>query len=190
MVAKIIQVRSQFLDKNDNHLSLSSSNSSELKNNEKSIFVSALSQDSIDNINTNNHQIKDENNPLLINQIKSIIETKDDNEDIKDKEITEKINKNTIDVKINNNEIRNNVKLDHFENENKIEDKSKINLNNTETSLSKDNIDTKKENEQNVYLNNIKNEKIDLLSIISKKQLIIAIIVISIIILLIIYFTI
>lgn len=190
VVAKIIQVRSQFLDKNDNHLSLSSSNSSELKNNEKSIFVSALSQDSIDNINTNNHQIKDENNPLLINQIKSIIETKDDNEDIKDKEITEKINKNTIDVKIKNNEIRNNVKLDHFENENKIEDKSKINLNNTETSLSKDNIDTKKENEQNVYLNNIKNEKIDLLSIISKKQLIIAIIVISIIILLIIYFTI
>ena len=92
VVAKIIQVRSQFLDKNDNHLSLSSSNSSELKNNEKSIFVSALSQDSIDNINTNNHQIKDENNPLLINQIKSIIETKDDNEDIKDKEITEKIN--------------------------------------------------------------------------------------------------
>ena len=189
MVAKIIQVRSQFLDKNDNHLSLSSSNSSELKNNEKSIFVSALSQDSIDNINTNNHQIKDENNPLLINQIKSIIETKDDNEDIKDKEITEKINKNTIDLKINNNEIRNNVKLDHFENENKIEDKSKINLNNKETSLSKDNIDIK-ENEQNVYLNNIKNEKIDLLSIISKKQLILAIIVISIIILLIIYFTI
>ena len=92
VVAKIIQVRSQFIDKNDNHLSLSSSNSSELKNNEKSIFVSALSQDSIDNINTNNHQIKDENNPLLINQIKSIIETKDDNEDIKDKEITEKIN--------------------------------------------------------------------------------------------------
>jgi hypothetical protein len=92
VVAKIIQVRSQFLDKNDNHLSLSSSNSSELKNNEKSIFVSALSQDSIDNINTNNHQIKDENNPLLINQIKSIFETKDDNEDIKDKEITEKIN--------------------------------------------------------------------------------------------------
>ena len=189
MVAKIIQVRSQFLDKNDNHLSLSSSNSSELKNNEKSIFVSALSQDSIDNINTNNHQIKDENNPLLINQIKSIIETKDDNEDIKDKEITEKINKNTIDVKINNNEIRNNVKPDNFENENKIEDKSK-NLNNIETSLSRDNIDIKKENKQNEYLNNIKNEKIDLLSIISKKQLIIAIIVISIIILLIIYFTI
>ena len=114
VAAKIIQVRSQFLDKNDNHLSLSSNNSSELKNNEKSIFVSALSQDSIDNINTNNHQIKDENNPLLINQIKSIIETKDDNEDIKDKEITEKINKNTIDVKINNNEIRNNVKPDNF----------------------------------------------------------------------------
>ena len=107
-----------FLDKNDNHLSLLWSNNSEVKNNEKSIFVSALSQDSTDNINTNNHQIKDENNPLLINQIKSIIEKIDDNKDIKDKEITEKINKNTIDMKINNNEIRNNVKHDYFENEN------------------------------------------------------------------------
>ena len=76
MVAKIIQLRSQFIDKNDNHLSLSSINSSELKNNEKSIFVSALSQDSKDNINTNNHQIKDENNPLLINQINLLLKQK------------------------------------------------------------------------------------------------------------------
>ena len=68
IVRKIIQVRSQFLDKYDKTISSLSNLNSDIQDNEKLIFVSALSKDlNIGNSDKSNKQIKDkeEKNPLL-----------------------------------------------------------------------------------------------------------------------------
>ena len=68
IVRKIIQVRSQFLDKYDKTISSLSNLNSDIQDNKKLIFVSALSKDlNIGNSDKSNKQIKDkeEKNPLL-----------------------------------------------------------------------------------------------------------------------------
>ena len=68
IVRKIIQVRSQFLDKYDKTISSLSNLNSDIQDNEKSIFVSAFSKDlNIGNSDKNNKQNKEkeEKNPLL-----------------------------------------------------------------------------------------------------------------------------
>jgi len=156
VIGKVMQVRSHFLDKYDNTLSLSSINSSEIKHNEKSIFVSALSQDLNSNYVNNNNQNKDKEEE----NIKKIIE------DIKEENLDKnKIEETTV-ININNNEISTN-NIFNNEDENKDSD-----------------------NNDDIPMKKIKNEKIDLLEKLTKKQIIIGIIIIALFISLLIYFTI
>ena len=179
VIGKIKQIRCKFLDKYDNNISSLSCLNPEIQNNEKSIFVSAISKDlsmnEIDKKNKNQH--KDEKNPLLINPNVPINKNMNDikEEQNKENEINEENNENNSGI-------------------NKIEDTSKINSSNNESS-SENNRNTEEENKQNKMLNEtikneIKREKIDLLSNLSKKQIIIGIIIIIFIIGFIIYFTI
>ena len=179
VIGKIKQIRCKFLDKYDNNISSLSCLNPEIQNNEKSIFVSAISKDlsmnEIDKKNKNQH--KDEKNPLLINPNIPINKNMNDikEEQNKENEINEENNENNSGI-------------------NKIEDTSKINSSNHESS-SENNRNIEEENKQNKMLNEtikneIKREKIDLLSNLSNKQIIIGIIIIIFIIGFIIYFTI
>ena len=194
VIGKIMQVRSQFLDKYENcNLSLSKHNSDN-KSNEKSIFVSAISNE-IDIENDKKNKNKEEKNPLLINKIQIIKETDIKQEDDKDKEILQKTYNNNSNNKIIANEqnidniIENSENLDKNEND----DKSKININIKENSSNNVlNIEEEKIKTNNTKIpqeKRIKNEKIDLLQSLSKKQIFVGIISILLIIILIIYFT-
>ena len=198
VIGKIMQVRSQFLDKYENcNLSLSKHNSDN-KSNEKSIFVSAISNEidiENDKKNIKKNKNKEEKNPLLINKIQIIKETDIKQEDDKDKEILQKTYNNNSNNKIIANEqnidniIENSENLDKNEND----DKSKININIKENSSNNVlNIEEEKIKTNNTKIpqeKRIKNEKIDLLQSLSKKQIFVGIISILLIIILIIYFT-
>ena len=198
VIGKIMQVRSQFLDKYENcNLSLSKHNSDN-KSNEKSIFVSAISNEidiENDKKNIKKNKNKEEKNPLLINKIQIIKETDIKQEDDKDKEILKKTYNNNSNNKIIANEqnidniIENSENLDKNEND----DKSKININIKENSSNNVlNIEEEKIKTNNTKIHQekrIKNEKIDLLQSLSKKQIFVGIISILLIIILIIYFT-
>ena len=199
VIGKIIQVRSKFLDINDNSIATLSSNISLTKNNEPEIFVSALSKEiNINDINKNDNQnkYKDEKNPLLIDKNKPVEENKNEINKVFNNNLKEEIISHNI---IDNNKIDNNIKEDKLEENNEktvinqIEEISVINTSNNNFSNILNNLDEQRKqnyNLDNTQKNEIKNERIDLLSKASKKQIIIAIIIIFLIIAFIIYFTI
>ena len=187
VIGKIMQVRSQFLDKYDNcNLSLSKSNS-DIKYDEKSINDTAISNEiniEKEKHNNNKNKDKDENNPLLISKVKNIKEMDEQKSD-KDNEILK--NKNDKNSNIN---IYNNENIDKNEND----DKSRININlkeNFSNNVYNMEEETIKTNDiKNALEQKIKIEKIDLLENFSRKQIFIGVITVLLIIILIIYFTI